>query len=181
MVAGICGAIFVSMVISTYFFTTHIRLLKSGQRKPIPYNELYDKTGQLPAKYLLTMLFPDLFGSPAANVTTKFKGQTPVFTPMADKQQKYNNYNELCVYAGIIPLLLALFCSIHFRRKPFIQFFLISFFLCLLMAMGSVIYYPLYKFIPGLDLSTPTRILYLLGFSISILAALLITVPVFLK
>jgi len=40
------------------------------------------------------------------------------------------------------------------------------------MAMGNIIYYPLAKFIPGLNLSTPTRILYLFGFSICILSAL---------
>jgi len=40
------------------------------------------------------------------------------------------------------------------------------------IAMGSIIYWPLAKYLPGLSLSTPTRILYISAFSLAVLAAL---------
>ena len=41
----------------------------------------------------------------------------------------------------------------------------------LAMAMGSILYFPMIRFFPGLNLTTPTRILYIFGFTISVLAA----------
>lgn len=168
LIIGSFCAILVSMAISANFFTSHVMMLKNGQREPIPYNRLFKETGQLPVKYLATLLFPDIFGSPASKVSLNLGS----FVPKTDKQQTYNNYNELCIYAGIIPFLLAISCIPYLRENKQIRFFFSTASLCLLMAMGSFIYYPLAKMIPGLNLSTPTRILYLFGYSISILAAL---------
>ena len=159
IILGICTG----LIVSANFFTTHIMALKEGQRKPIAYPELYDQTGQLPAKYLTTMLFPDFFGSPAADL---------VFTPKKTASQHYNNYTELCIYAGILTLFLACACIPFFRKRRYIGFFLAAAAVSLSMAMGAALYYPLHRFVPGLDLTTPTRTLYLFGFSMSILSAL---------
>ncbi|RJQ57216.1 MAG: hypothetical protein C4530_13145, partial [Desulfobacteraceae bacterium] len=83
----------------------------------------------------------------------------------------YNNYNELCIYTGILTLFLAAVCLVYIRKK-YVGFFFFSALISIAMAMGSILYYPLWKFIPGLDLSTPSRILYLFGFSMSVLGAM---------
>ncbi|CAN2043752.1 Membrane protein 6-pyruvoyl-tetrahydropterin synthase-related domain-containing protein [Candidatus Magnetomoraceae bacterium gMMP-1] len=155
-------AIIISFVISANFFTGHIMLYKDNQREEFSYKELFEKTGQLPSKYLSTLLFPDLFGNPVLK---------RCFTPRSTGSQVYNNYNELCIYSGIISLFLALACIPWIGKKKYISFFVISALLSITMAMGSILYYPLARFVPGLSMSTPTRILYLFGFSISILAA----------
>jgi len=167
-IAGILIAIILSMIISMNVFISHISLLKTGQRKHIPYSDLFKVTGQLPVKYLTTMLFPDLFGSPASKTSFTLRS----FTPKTDKRQVYNNYNELCIYVGILSLFLALTSFLYFRENKYIGIFGCNAILCLLMAMGCIIYYPLAAVIPGLNLSTPTRILYLFGFSMSMLSGL---------
>lgn len=156
-------AIAISFIVASIFFTTRLLTYKDSQREPIPYSDLFEKTGQLPPKYLTTMLFPDFFGSPT-NKTW--------LIPRYQDFHPYNNYNELCIYSGILSLFLALACIPYFGKKKYISFFLITTILCISMSMGSILYYPLAKFVPGLNLSTPTRILYIFGFSVSMLAAL---------
>ena len=150
-VAAIC--------ISANLFTNGLSYLEGSHRQPVSFEQLYKEKGQLPAKYLITLLFPDFFGSPANAIC---------FTPGT---QSYNNYNELCIYTGIPALFLVLVCIPCIRRK-YIGFFLLTAVVSITMAMGSLLYYPLWKFVPGLNLSTPTRILYIFGFSMSVLAAL---------
>ncbi|QTA81893.1 Bacterial membrane protein YfhO domain-containing protein [Desulfonema limicola] len=156
-------AIAISFCISANFFTTHLMMIKNSHRKAIPYSELFKKTGKLPSKYLSTLLFPDVFGSPAREVS---------FPPRTDHTIIYSNYNEFCIYPGIITLFLALCCFPYFGKKKYISFFILTGLYCLFSAMGCIIYYPLGAFIPGLNMSTPTRILYIFGFSISILSAI---------
>jgi hypothetical protein len=153
------AAILLIVFVSTNFIMSHLALLQDSQRHGIPFQELYQQTGRLPAKYLTTLIFPDFFGSP-----TRLTSFTPGSEP-------YNNYNELCIYTGILTLLLALVCLLYIRKK-YIGFFFFSALITITMAMGSILYYPLWKLIPGLDFSTPSRILYLFGFSMSVLAAM---------
>ena len=155
-------AILLVGLISSNFFTSHLSLLVDKQRKGIPFGQLYQQTGQVPAKYLTTLLFPDFFGNPARQMC---------FTPRSEGAQPYNNYNELCIYSGILSLFLALACIPYFRKK-YVRFFLLTAIVTIAMAMGSVLYYPLWKFVPGLNLSTPSRILFIFGFSMSALAAM---------
>ena len=156
-------AVIAGFAISANFFTTHIMVFKESQRQPFAFEELYKKTGQLPSKYLITLMMPDFFGSPAGEIS---------FTPGDHSSQPYNNYNELCIYSGVMTLFLALACIPFIRKNRYIGFFLPAAAVSLLMAMGSILYYPLATWIPGLNISTPTRILYIFGFSVSILSAL---------
>ncbi len=149
---------------SSSFLFKNLSLLDDPHRREFSFDELYDKTGKLPAEYLATLIFPDFFGSPA--------GGGICFTPRDKGAQPYNNYNELCIYSGIVPLFLTLVCIPFLRRKKFTSFYLFSAMITLTMAMGSLLYYPMAKFIPGLNLSAPLRILYVFGFSVSVLAAL---------
>ena len=156
---AIGAAFLLIVVVSSNFIMSHLALLRDSQRQGIPFQELYQQTGMLPAKYLTTLLFPDFFGSPT-RLTYFMPGSKP-----------YNNYNELCIYTGILAVFLALVCLLYIRKK-YIGFFFFSALITIAMAMGSILYYPFWKFIPGLDLSTPSRILYLFGFSMSVLAAM---------
>jgi len=153
------AALLLIVLVSSNFIMSHLTLLKDSQRPGIPFQELYQQTGRLPVKYLTTLLFPDFFGNPARSL---------IFTPGSSP---YNNYNELCIYTGVLPLFLAPVCLFCIRRR-YVGFFFFSALITITMAMGSMLYYPLWKFIPGLDLSTPSRILYLFGFSMSVLAAM---------
>lgn len=150
-------------LISSLFVTAHLSTLDRSQRKAFTFNELYDHTGKLPLKYLGTLIYPDLYGNPVDHIA---------FTPRDKKSQIYNNYNELCIYIGIIPLIFALFSLVSLFRNRFISFYSLSSIIVLSMAMGSIIYYPLATFVPGLNFSTPTRLLFLFGFSMSALTAL---------
>jgi hypothetical protein len=155
-------AIAAAVLISASFFAMYASLNREGHRKAIPFNRLSQETGSLPAQYLTTLLFPDFYGSPVKKLC---------FTPYPHPPQPYNNYNELCVYMGILPLFMAFSCLVFLRRR-FVLFYCIAAIVTLAMAMGSVLYYPLARFVPGLALSTPARTLYIFGFAMTVLAAI---------
>jgi membrane protein YfhO len=156
-------AVFLGGLLSMDFLLSHVSLTNDSQRRGYSFKELYHETGQLPAGYMATLLFPDFYGSPA---------QPMMFTPnVRGGNQSYNNYNELCVYAGVLTLFLALAAMPYLLKLPDIAFFGSALLVSLAMAMGSILYYPLMRFFPGLNMTTPTRVLYIFGFTISVLAA----------
>lgn len=118
-------------------------------------NYEYCTTMSLPAWQTLSYIFPNIFGS-----------------PMNGSYIGAENYTELYGYAGIFPLLLAIYFL--FKRKnrdayPWI-FLAVS---ALLLSFGK--YTPLYKlcykFIPGLDLfRIPSTFLFIYVFSLIIVS-----------
>ena len=157
-------ALLVGVAVSGPLLTSYLALQGDPQRSSFGFQELIRNTGQLHPAYLLTLLFPDLFGNPA--------GAHMAFIPTFHSTQSYNNYNELCLYAGILPLFLSLASRSGRDQRSLGGFYILVALLSLAMAMGTSLYYPLARFVPGLGYSTPTRILYLFGFAISVLAGL---------
>jgi hypothetical protein len=162
MIINTIIACILSGIIGMHFLTSHMYLHDSGQRKGMDVHTLFDNTGILLSKYLVTVGFPDFYGSPTRNLC---------FTPRSKVNQSYNNYNELCIYSGMISLFLAFSSLMFIRQSSYISFYLISGLLCLTFSMGSPLYSPLVWWVPGLNLSTPTRVLYIYGFSICMLSA----------
>ncbi len=154
------GAVLLISIGAT-FLSSHMTFLEEPHRKEFTFGEIYERTGQLPEVYLATLLFPDFFGSPA--------GGGGCFTPGS---QPYNNYNELCIYSGVFVLFLAFSCLHGLGRRRYVLFYCATTLIPLMMAMGSLLYYPLFRFLPGFNLSTPTRVLYLFCFSLTVAAAL---------
>jgi hypothetical protein len=150
-----CGIVMSSGIIAIYLDS-----YSGSQRNPMPFGTLLAEAGRMPFYYLLTMLFPVFFGSPV-------KG---FFVSPAAVPSPFNNYNELCVYAGITVLFLASVCLLTWRKNANVRFLLCTALLTLLMAAGTAVYYPFARFVPGLNLSTPLRTLYLFGFSIALLS-----------
>jgi hypothetical protein len=158
-VSGLALSVLLSTLISANFLTVHFSIWEGSQRPGFSFQDLFEKLGRLPASYLTTLLFPDLFGSPLYPLC---------ITP---GMKAYANYNELCIYFGIPSLFFFLACFMNLRRE-YVRFFLVAALCSVAMAMGSVLYYPLATFLPGLNLSTPTRVLYVFGFSAAVLSAI---------
>lgn len=158
-----CAAFIIAFIISASFFTLHFSHYQERQRASFSFSKIYDKTGQLCPKSLLTMIYPDFYGMPRINMSfipTSAPGKNP-----------YNNYHELCIYCGIAVLLLAACSLFRLREKSYTFFYFLTAITVLAMAMGSLLYYP-FTLLPGLNISTPTRILYIFGFAVAMLSAL---------
>ena len=160
---GLITAFCCSLILGLNFFVTHLELVSYGQRKILEFKELFIKTGQLPLTYLGTLLFPNLFGNPTTPLT---------FTPAMAATQIYNNYNELCIYAGAAVLFMVLISFLRIKKDSHWRFFFLIALYSLLAAMGTWLYYPLAKSIPGLNQTTPTRILYIFSFCMAAMAGM---------
>ena len=160
LLASYGGAVILAMVGTVGFWVVAAGQFGGAQRVAFVGQELYFKTGQVFPEYLLTMLHPELFGTPVQRCTfiPEFPGQD------------YNNYNELCVYAGVVVLMLALTSLWRPLKKNTLFFLLVAGF-SLWGAMGCVFYPYFARLIPGLAFSTPTRLLFLTGFSVAMLSA----------
>jgi hypothetical protein len=156
--SGIAWGVGGGLALAPNFVYTNIAMMSESHRPPLPFAELC-RLGTLPVKYLLTLVFPDFFGNPVRNFG--------VIWP-----QLFQNYNEMCVYAGIPALFLALGALVLRRQDRRVWFFAAALAGTLLCAMGTAVYYPIARWVPGMSRCTPLRILFLSGFSMAALAAL---------
>lgn len=109
----------------------------------------------IPYVQLLQFLVPDFFGNPA---TLNYWGTW--------------NYAEMVGYLGIFPLMVATAAMI-WRRDRKTLFFGFFFFVCLVLATPTFFAkLPFILQIPIISTSQPTRLLFLIDFSLSVLAAL---------
>lgn len=116
----------------------------------------WEKAGWfIPWQHLMQFIAPDFFGNPTTN---NYWGQW--------------NYGEFIGYIGILPLLLVLY-ALFFRKDKKTYAFGAVFIGCLLLALPTPIAKLPYQWnIPFLATSQPTRLLSLICFCLSILAAL---------
>lgn len=107
----------------------------------------------IPWKHLFQFLAPDFFGNPA---TLNYWGTW--------------NYGELVGYIGVLPLILVFFSL--FKRNKDVYFFwsaaLIAFLFCLPTGISSL---PYVFNIPFLSTAQPTRLLFVISISLSILSS----------
>lgn len=123
----------------------------------------------LPPRQLVTLLAPNFFGSP--NDGTHWANSD---------RPGGNNYAEWALYAGVAPLLLALFALVMPWRNsanaglPRERIFFAGLAaITLLLAMGTPLNLPLFFLVPGYSQTgNPARCLILLSLSLSVLGAI---------
>lgn len=108
----------------------------------------------LPPVQLLTLLFPNLFGNPVIGY------------------QGAQTFEELHVYAGILPLMLIPWIWARRKRDKRATFFAVLAGVSLLLALGRYTFaYRLLVHVPGFDFfRAPGRWLFISSFSLSVLA-----------
>jgi len=107
--------------------------------------------------HLITVLIPEFFG-----------------TPLDYSYLSTSNFWNLCIYIGVLPLILILFTFLTKRDKITIPLFILAAF-SLLFSMGQYtpIYYFFYKYIPFFDFFRgPSRFLYFYILSASLLSGI---------
>ncbi len=109
----------------------------------------------MPWQHLIQFVVPDFFGNPT---TLNYWGVW--------------NYGEFVGYAGIIPLILALF-AMFFRKDKKALFFGTMLFLSLIFSLPTFFAkMPYYLNIPLVSTSQPTRLLFVIDFCLAVLTAL---------
>lgn len=109
----------------------------------------------IPWQNLIQFIAPDFFGNPA---TLNYRGIW--------------NYAEFVGYIGMFPLIMAIF-AMFFRRDKKTFFFGSLFFLSFIFALPTPFAkIPFLLKIPFISTSQPTRLLFIIDFSLAVLAAL---------
>ncbi len=109
----------------------------------------------IPWQNLIQFIVPDFFGNPS---TLNYFGVW--------------NYGEFIGYVGIAPLVFALFSAIFVKNKKSF-FFLGMLILSLIFALPTVVAkIPFQLGIPFISTAQPTRLIFIIDFSLSVLAAL---------
>ena len=109
----------------------------------------------LPPQNILTLLLPNLFG-----------------TPLEGNYWHLWNYWELSFYMGVFTLVL-IYLSFRYRKDRYFRFFMILGIFSLIMALGKYtpVYWIFYKIVPGFDiLRVPSRFVLIFILCASILA-----------
>lgn len=107
----------------------------------------------LPFKHIIQIVAPDFFGNPT---TLNYWGTW--------------NYGELTIYVGVLPLILVFYSLLRRRGETtyYISVALISLLFVLPGVLSSI---PFVFNVPFLSTAQPTRLIFLIMFSLSVLAA----------
>ncbi len=138
-------------------------LIRTSSRisRDFSFGTFFDQLGRVPFRYYVTMLFPDYFGSPVLRFN---------IVP-ALPTQEYMNYCELTLFAGI-PTLFAFLGLLAAPRTKHGGFFLFMTVLMVLLLSGTVVYYPFFKLVPGMNKMNPTRMIFLFNLIFAVAAGL---------
>lgn len=116
----------------------------------------YTKPGWfIPVAHLVQLLAPDFFGNPA---TGNYWGTW--------------NYGELVSYVGIVSLTMAVYAMLFRRDKKTLFFGLLGFLALLFSLDNPIARIPYVLHIPFLSSAQPTRLIFVLDFSLAVLAGL---------
>jgi len=137
---------------SIQWYQTFLFILNSS--RSIDQSFLQSEGWFLPWQNLIQFVIPDFFGNPA---TLNYWGVW--------------NYAEFVGYIGLIPILFSLIAVIFIKRKIIYFFSGIVLISILLMTNNFISQIPYRLEIPLLSTAQPTRIIFLVVFSLSILAA----------
>ncbi len=147
-------AAFLSLVLAAVQVYPFLKFLSNSSRT-IEVTDFQNPGWFLPWPHLIQFLAPDYFGNPT---TLNYFGVW--------------NYMEFLGYIGVLPLLTALF-AIFFRRDKKTLFFSLVILVCLLFALPTPLAELPFKLsLPVISYSQPTRLLVLIDFALSVLAAL---------
>lgn len=136
-------------------------LNSSRVSRTFDFQGLFDTLGRVYYRYLVTLIFPDYFGSPVIGMNV---------LPHLP-QQEYMNYNELCIYLGV-PTLFALLAAAAGVRNTATRYWLFLTVLFASMMVGTYTFYPLFKWFPGLGKINPLRIIFLFTLAAAVTAGL---------
>lgn len=108
----------------------------------------------IPWQHAIQFIVPDFFGNPT---TLNYWGTW--------------NYGEMIGYIGIIPILFASF-ALFFWKNTTVRFFIVVLIISIIFSFPTGISSFIYQFsLPFISTAQPTRLLFLIDFSLSILAA----------
>ena len=147
------GSLFVFFVVTLPQSLVTLGLILSSNRG-LDQDYLHQEGWFLPFKHLVTLVAPDFFGNPT---TLNYWGDW--------------NYGELTVFIGTIPLFLALLATV-FNRKKEVVFFGLGALVALSFALPTPwAKLPFFLNLPFISSAQPTRLIFLVVFCLSVLAA----------
>ncbi|HWR98193.1 MAG TPA: hypothetical protein VN317_07190, partial [Candidatus Methanoperedens sp.] len=140
-----------------------VELMQNSSRisRSFTFATFFETLARVPFRYLVTLLFPDFYGSPPLRLN---------IIPRLPSQE-YMNYNELCLYLGV-PTLVALVGALIAPKTTVQRFYLLMTGLLLALLTGTFLYYPFFKLVPGMNRMNPTRLAFLFMFTGSAAAGL---------
>ncbi len=145
--------LFISLGIGAIQHIPTWELLGLSARANHPYQYLID-TLLIQPHQLLKFISPDIFGNPA----------TRNYLPA-------DSYPSKALYIGLIPLILAVTSLVSRKKNDFVNFFSGTSIFLLLIILRTPLSEFLYRFpIPFLSTSSPTNAIFLMSFSLAVLA-----------
>lgn len=130
-----------------------LELILNAARSNQEYTFLIKKLLLQPSQLLL-FFSPDLFGNPATN-----------------NYLLSDSYPGNAIYIGLLPFLYALYAVMQLRKNTNILFYTISSIVLIILFLNSPLTQELYKIqVPFISTGSPTNAIFLLSFSLSILA-----------
>lgn len=142
------------IIITSIQWIPAIQLISESARA-IDQSNNWEKEGWfIPFVHVIQFIAPDFFGNPT---TLNYWGTW--------------NYGELVGYIGILPLLFAVY-GIFIKKNSTLWFFIAVFVISFIFAFPTGISSLIYKFsIPFFSSAQPTRLLFLIDFSLCVLSA----------
>ncbi len=125
------------------------------------FDTYFSTLGRVPWRWLVTLVFPDWFGSPPLHFN--LVPSTP--------GQEYMNYCELALYVGV-PTIFLLLAAFAVPGNGHRRFWLGATVLVVLLMTGTWAYYPFFLFVPGMNKMNPTRIVFLFTLAATVGASL---------